>query len=180
MATAKAKNKHRARTSRMTADEKTTILVLSAKGDSVGSIAEKMGRSSSTISRFIAEMASTTVLAEATLKRDSIKLVERIIKKADVKESIDVLSRTNIGVLAPVKTISQGGGGIEVSVGVSSCGTVVSVKAGGDAQGQVGEGKGQQTLLEQASTAASALPEGQRRDDGVIDLPKDARAESGR
>ena len=120
---------------RMTSDEKSTILLMSQKGNTTTQIAKSLGRSGSTISRFIAEMADTSILAKATLLAGAAELADRIVKKASVVESIEVLSRPGIDVLQPaIPKGGNGGAGFRVSVGVGSCGTVVQVEGGVNAQ----------------------------------------------
>lgn len=132
MATPKVKEGNEKKPSRMTTDEKVTILTLSRAQKSIDEIADSVGRSRTTIQRFLAEMIDTSELAKVTLRAGAVKLAERIIKKAEVREAIDVLSRPDIAVIAPAqKGLPVGSGGIQVSVGVSSCGTVVQVTSGG-------------------------------------------------
>ena len=115
-------------------DEKTTILTLSAKGCGPSEIARVVGRNESTVVRFMARMADTSVLAKATLKAGAARLAERVINHANVEESIEVLSRPGMDVLQPATKDLNGGFGIQVSVGVGSCGTVVRVEGGSSAQ----------------------------------------------
>lgn len=118
--------------SKLKPDEKSAILLMSEKGRTVDEIAKSLDRSKATISRFIADMADTSILAKATLRAGAAALAERVIKRASVTESIEVLSRPGIDVLQPVvqKGAGSGGGGFRVSVGVGSCGTVVQVEGG--------------------------------------------------
>ena len=128
---------------RLDNDEKSAILLMSAKGKSVDEIALAVNRSKSAVSRFIAEMADTSVLAKATLKAGAAALAERVIKQADVSESIEVLSRPGMDILQPAQQKGGSGGGFRVSVGVGSCGTVVQVEGGINAQGQLPAGDGE-------------------------------------
>lgn len=117
---------------RMDAGEKMTALTMAEKGSSSADIARLLGRNETTICRYLASMIDTSDLAKKTIKAGASRLAERIIRKADVKESIELLSRPGIDVIAPaVKGAATGGGfGIRVSVGVGSCGTVVQVEGG--------------------------------------------------
>lgn len=115
---------------KMTPEEKITCLTMKEAGKSVGEIAYVVKRNVSTVSRYLAGMMDSSLLARMTLKAGASTLAERIIRKADVKESIEVLSRPDMGVLKPAERAGGGGGmGIRVSVGVASCGTVVQVEA---------------------------------------------------
>lgn len=120
--------------------EKNLILHMSGKGRAIGEISRAVERSESTVSRFLARMADTSDLARATIKAGTATLAERIIKKATVGEAIEVLSRPGIDVIqpAPQKGVGGQGWGIQVSVGVASCGTVVHVEAG-NVERQIGE-----------------------------------------
>jgi len=115
---------------RLDNDEKSAILLMSGKGRTVDEIAKSLDRAKSTISRFIAEMADTSILARATLKAGAASLAQRVIKKASVTESIEVLSRPGMDVLQPAQLKGGGAGNFRVSVGVGSCGTVVQVESG--------------------------------------------------
>lgn len=115
----------------MSRDEKISILTMSQKGKTVDEIAEALHRSKPAVSRFLSEMADSSVLAKAILKSGAETLATRIVKKASVSESMDVLSRPGMDVLTPhAKSGSSPGFGIQVSVGVGSCGTVVKVEGG--------------------------------------------------
>lgn len=127
------------RPQRMTADEKITALTLSQNGSTISDIARKIKRNETTISRYLASMMDTSVLAKATIKAGAVALAERIVRKADVKEAIEVLSRPGVDILAPAARSggSQGGFGIQVSVAVGSCGAVVQVGGQDGRQGQL-------------------------------------------
>jgi hypothetical protein len=131
VATPKVGPQNEKKPARMSSDEKVTILTMSRNQKSIDEIAYAVGRSRTTVQRFLAEMIDTSELAKVTLKAGAVKLAERIIKKAEVREAIDVLSRPDIGVIAPAQKGLPVSGGIQVSVGVSSCGTVVQVTSGG-------------------------------------------------
>lgn len=65
----------------------------------------------------------TTNIAEVILKRGAARLASRIVRRANVTEAVDILSRPNIGVLDPIKK-SEGGGGFIISMQADSCGAV--------------------------------------------------------
>lgn len=75
------------------------------------------------IGQAIQRFMPTTDLAEALLQKKAFRLASRIARKANVTEAIDVLSRPNIGVLAPIKKV-EGGGGFVLSISMDSCGAV--------------------------------------------------------
>ena len=106
------------------------ILKMSKAGKSVTDIADALGRSSSTISRFLARTVDTRELAMEVIRSGAVTLAERIIKKANVDQSIEVLSRPGISVLEPPVKSGGQSTSLQVSVAVNSCGTVVSVSGG--------------------------------------------------
>lgn len=75
------------------------------------------------IASAIARYQPTTELATVILKKGAMRLASRVVRRANVTEAIDVLSRPNIGVLDPIKK-TEGGGGFIISVTAESCGTV--------------------------------------------------------
>lgn len=75
------------------------------------------------IASVIARYQPTTELAQVILKKGAMRLAARIVRRANVTEAIDVLSRPNIGVLDPIKK-QEGGGGFIMSITAESCGTV--------------------------------------------------------
>ena len=157
---------------RLTNEEKIAILTLSSKGASIGDIARAVTRSESTVSRYLARMIDSTVLAKATLRAGAVNLAERIIAKADVKESIEVLTRPDIGVLQPAVKSGDGSGGWQLSVGINSCGTVVRLEQGNGAKGQLGQPEG--NVIEARATEATTLPGNQAgaNTGGVPALPR--------
>lgn len=88
-------------------------------------VAGEMGRPKSTIYQVVRRFEPTTDIAEAYLKSSALRLAIRTVRDANVDQSIDVLSRKNIGVLAP-KSEGEGGGmgGFFLSVNAESCGAV--------------------------------------------------------
>jgi len=85
-------------------------------------VAKEFGRHPDTIRRLLAKYKSTTTLALHTIRARANELVERVLEKADVDQLIDVLQRSNVGVLDPLKTAGGGGG--------TSVGVLVSVNPG--------------------------------------------------
>lgn len=99
-------------------------------------VAEKMGLQTETVYAVQNRMQPTTGLATDMLKAGAAKLMGRVLRKANVDQAIDLLSRANIGVLAPEK----GGGGdtgsqFVIGVAVDSLGAVkVGVQIGSQPQ----------------------------------------------
>lgn len=111
---------------RLSAEEKERIceLVLD-EGKSKSEAARIVGRSVTVVAKVVETYRPDTRLATRLLKASTHTLVERIVAKADVEQAIEVLSRPNIGVLAPaLKPGASMGGGIYVSVAADSCGAV--------------------------------------------------------
>lgn len=103
-----------------------------------GFIARATKHSEKTVARVMRQLMPTTKLATAKLRAGSSKLVDRLLAKAEVPDILDILSRPNIGVLAPAsKGGSDGPTGVFVSVQSESCGAVkVGVIQGGQHEGQ--------------------------------------------
>lgn len=87
-------------------------------------ISLKIGMPISTIHQMVNRLLPTTDLAEAYLKSQALRLAARVVRKANAQEAIDVLSRKNMGVLAPKTEESGGIGGFFLSVQAESCGAV--------------------------------------------------------
>lgn len=77
----------------------------------------------------------TTDIAKMLLKASAVKLVKRVIKKANVAESMDILSRPGIDVLNPVAKGEMGNGptGFFLTVNADTCGAVTVGAAIGQA-----------------------------------------------
>lgn len=94
-------------------------------------VGEKMGIPSDTVYRAQMRLAPSTDLAADIIKANAAKLAYRAVRKANVDQSIEMLSRTNIGVLAPAKEGGAGGNQFIIGVSVSALGAVqVGVKTG--------------------------------------------------
>lgn len=76
------------------------------------------------IGQVIRRLEPTTDLSKMYLRAKSYRLVKRLVKKANTTEIIDILSRPDIGVLAPAKSIEQGPTGFFLSVKADTCGAV--------------------------------------------------------
>lgn len=162
----------------LTVAEQVTILTLAKQGVSGAKIAEQIGRDDSTVNKFLSKMQDSRELATAILRAGSATLAERVVKKANVAEALDVLSRPDIGVVAPAVnkgTLGPGGPLVQVSVAVASCAAVVKVEeVGPNGPKEVSDG-GLQQLPEPAiegtlvGAEVSGQPEGApalQRDEG--------------
>lgn len=92
-------------------------------------IANETGRSPESIWYIKQHYTPTVDIAEAYLKASAYKMTRRMVRKADARLLSDILSRPNIGVLAPEsapETSTQSGFFLNVSA--DACGAV-SVKA---------------------------------------------------
>ncbi len=87
-------------------------------------IGKHLGRPHTTIWAVIRRLRPTTGIAGDYIKANAFKLAHRIVQHASVEQSIDILSRPNIGVLEPIKKGEVGGGGFYLSVQSDSCGAV--------------------------------------------------------
>lgn len=73
-------------------------------------LGEKMDRSPDVIRQTIRRFLPTTDAAESYLKAQALRLAVRVVRKANVDQSIDLLSRPNIGVIAPQQQQASSGG----------------------------------------------------------------------
>jgi transposase-like protein len=113
----------------MSAGEKNDILVALAKpGATAAAVAKEFGRDISTINRLIAQFKPTDALARATLMSRLSEMVERVVDKADVDQLISVLSRSNVGILAP-ENKSTGGSGPNIYLSSVQVGTLAAVNS---------------------------------------------------
>lgn len=93
-------------------------------------ISEDLGRKGYTLApkaiwNMLQRLRPTTDLAKMYLKAKAIKLARRIVRKANVSEAIDLLSRPDMGVIAPrLASDNAVGGGFFLSVEMDTCGAV--------------------------------------------------------
>jgi hypothetical protein len=96
-------------------------------GEACATIAEEWHRSPDSIRTLIRRFQPNVDGAEAYIKANALKLAMRVVRKASVDHAIDLLSRSNVGVLAPKQEGGGAGGGFFLSVQADSCGAVVKV-----------------------------------------------------
>jgi hypothetical protein len=77
-------------------DEKITIMAMAAKGDDPTVISAFLKRPATAIRLFIQKHRSTTGLARVVLESGAEKLARRIVNKANVEESLEVMDRLDI------------------------------------------------------------------------------------
>lgn len=93
-------------------------------------IAPDYGRTTDAIYQLIQRFRPSVDGAEAYMKANALRLAMRVVRKASSEQAIDILSRSNVGVLAPK---ADGGGanqGFFLSVQADTCGAV-KITAGG-------------------------------------------------
>lgn len=101
---------------RVSREKEGAILKLAALGKNQVEIAEIIGVSQATVSRTLSELADTRDHAKAILNKSAHTLAERVIKQANVAESLDVLER--IEVIAPKKQDSNRSAGVTIVIGM--------------------------------------------------------------
>lgn len=70
-------------------------------------------------------LASTTNAATQLFRARAVRMAQKVLRKADPAQLIDILSRPNIGVLEPIKKeAAPGAGGFFLSVQAEACGAV--------------------------------------------------------
>lgn len=80
----------------LTAAEKIVILEMAIADLGPTIIASRIGRSVQTVSKFLSQYRSTSVLGRAYLESKAEKLARRIVKSATVEESMEVLDRLDV------------------------------------------------------------------------------------
>jgi predicted transcriptional regulator len=91
------------------------ILALAKKGLTQTEIAKRLQVNQATISRVLSEWDDSRALAKAKLRAGAAELAQRVIEKANVAESLDVLSRLDV---LP-KEQATNDSGVKVFVGVN-------------------------------------------------------------
>lgn len=97
--------------------------------EACATIAEERHRSPDSIRTLIRRFQPNVDGAEAYVRANALRLAMRVVRKATVDQSIDILSRSNVGVLAPKQEGGGAGGGFFLSVQADSCGAMVKVAA---------------------------------------------------
>ena len=88
-------------------------------------LAPKFNRQPETLYHLCRRLTESTDIAQQYIKANALRLATRVVRDADVAQSIDILSRPNINVLAPKQEAeSSGGRGFFLSVQADSCGAV--------------------------------------------------------
>lgn len=95
-----------------------------AIGEACEVVAQEMGREPSAIYAAWKRLSPTVDIAEVYLRSQAFKLATRVVREANVDQAIDILSRKNVGVLAPKTEEGSGQGGFFLSVQADSCGAV--------------------------------------------------------
>ena len=110
-------------------DERMLILDRLDAGVSAKDISFELGRDIQSIYRVARKYHPTTKLATRLILANSERLAKRIIDKANVEESIDILSRPNVDVLKPVIREAPVNVGFFTSVSLDAVGAVREVKS---------------------------------------------------
>lgn len=101
--------------SRLTRAEVASILSLSRAGKTQVEIAQALGCNHSTVSRWLADLEDTTELAKHKLRSAAVDFVDRVVKDADVEQSLEVLDR--IGV-AEKRQTQSGNAQVQILIGM--------------------------------------------------------------
>lgn len=81
---------------RLLPDQQAYILVMHEKGVSARRIAEAVGSSHPTVIGFIRKYQNTLEMAKATLRAGAQELAERVVERAGVDQSMEVLDRLDV------------------------------------------------------------------------------------
>lgn len=88
--------KHRPAYTMMSPEEKAITVELWHEGFSRRKIAEILGRELTTISRFLQRYSSTTTASRMYFQANADRLARRVVKNANVEESLEVLDRLDV------------------------------------------------------------------------------------
>jgi predicted transcriptional regulator len=80
----------------LSSQDKVSIIEAHARGISGSAIAKKLERNHSVISRFLDKYRTTAPLARLHFDANAERLAARVIKKANVEESLEVLDRMDV------------------------------------------------------------------------------------
>ena len=99
----------------LTDDERVTIFEMAEHAYPVSVIAEKLGRGEQAIYRYLATLKATGQIARRYAEAQALTLTKRVVKHADVAESLEVLDRLDV---LPKKRDAGGGPSVVVCVGM--------------------------------------------------------------
>lgn len=80
----------------LSTEEKLAILEMHTRGISTEVITARLARSESTIRKFLSDYKPTTMVAKAYFEAHAEKLAARIVKHADVDQSMEVMDRLDV------------------------------------------------------------------------------------
>lgn len=101
--------------SRLTRAELASLFALHRAGKNQVEIAHTLGCNVSTVSRWLSDLTDTTDLAKQTARNAAQKLVERVIKHANVEESLEVLDRIEV---LPKRQSEGKGAAVNIVIGM--------------------------------------------------------------
>lgn len=101
--------------SRLTRAEIGSILSLARAGKTQTEIAQALGCNVSTVSRWLEKLDDTTELAKQRLRNSAEALSERVIRDADVDQSLEVLDRLDV---LPKKQSEGNRTGVQIVIGM--------------------------------------------------------------
>lgn len=105
-------------------EEKAIIVELYHEGISRRRIAEIIGRDIHTVSNFLKRYASTVTAGRMYFEANADKLARRVVKNANVEESLEVLDRLDVLPAKGNKDRGGGGASFNVMIGVPGSGSV--------------------------------------------------------
>jgi hypothetical protein len=81
---------------RLSRAEVASVVALHRAGKTQTEIALTLGCNTSTVSRWLNQLGDTTELAKQKLRAGSAELVDRVLKRADIDQSLEVLDRLDV------------------------------------------------------------------------------------
>lgn len=101
--------------SRLTRAEVGALLNLHKAGKTQVEIAQALGIDQSNVSRWLDKLVDTTELAKHTLRNSASTLAKRVVKNANVEESLEVLDRLEV---LPKRQTEARAGGVNIVIGM--------------------------------------------------------------
>ena len=106
----------KARPKNLSVEEKHAILEMYQLGYTTQIIAARLDRSFVAITRFLADYKPTTILAKAVFEANAEKLAYRVVRHADVEQSLEVMDRLKV-LPKTAKDAGSGGSNFQIIVG---------------------------------------------------------------
>ena len=109
-------------------DEKIAILEMSIAGLAPTVIGVRIGRSPETVRNFLSKYRPRNTLAKAYIESQSEKIARKVVRQANVEESLEILHRINV-LPKPIEKPQQAANQFSIIVGASANGPSMPTQA---------------------------------------------------